>query len=250
VTESEPVAGRRPADQAARAHGRAGSARRPILTIGVLVPTAAVSIAGLITSPVREALERSPAALADGQFWRLLTALLVQDGGPLGTAVNLAGLAVLGVLVERRIGRGRWLAGYLGAGLVGELVGWAGWQHTGAGNSVAVCGLAGVLAVDLAADPSGARGTRVGSLAVALWSAAVLGGAFGSPVLTVVACAVVAAAVNLAALRPTALTPGRTAAGVAAACALVLLLRADIHGAALAAGLLVGIVRLRGRDHG
>ncbi len=39
------------------------------------------------------------------------------------------------------------VAAQLVGGLTGELVGWAGWQPVGAGNSVGVCGLAGALAV-------------------------------------------------------------------------------------------------------
>jgi membrane associated rhomboid family serine protease len=71
--------------------------------------TAAVSVAGLIAEPIMVALRRDGAALSDGELWRLLTSMLVQDRGIAGTAVNLAGLAVLGVLVERRAGRGWWI---------------------------------------------------------------------------------------------------------------------------------------------
>jgi membrane associated rhomboid family serine protease len=226
-----------------RGSDRSLSTRLPVLTGAALALTGAVSIAGLVAPSLVDALGREPVALSEGQLWRLLTSLLVQDGGVPGTVLNLVGLAVLGALVERRVGRGWWLAGYLGAGLVGEVVGWAGWQPSGAGNSVAVCGLAGVLAVDLAARAGEDRGAGPAPLAVAVWSAALLGGGFGSPVLTVIACAVAAGAVNLAGARPTGVTPGRVAAGIAAGCALVLLIRTDIHGAALAAGLLIGLAR-------
>jgi rhomboid protease GluP len=54
---------------------------------------------------------------------------------------------VIGARVERALGRSAWIAAYLAGGLTGELVGWAGWQPLGAGNSVGVCGLAATLAV-------------------------------------------------------------------------------------------------------
>jgi hypothetical protein len=53
-------------------------------------------------------------------------------------------------------------------------------------------------------------------VAVAVWSAAVLGGGFGFGVLSVIACAVAAGAVNLAGVRRTGVTPGRAAASIAA----------------------------------
>jgi hypothetical protein len=56
--------------------------------------------------------------------WRWLTSLLVQDGGVLGTASNLIFLGLLGAA-----------AGHV-AGVF--------WQAVGAGNSVTVCGLAGL----------------------------------------------------------------------------------------------------------
>ena len=64
----------------------------------------------------------APAGL-HGDWWRTGTALLVQDGGALGTLVNLGFLLVLGVAAEQVSSRVCWLGCYLGAGLVGELAG-------------------------------------------------------------------------------------------------------------------------------
>jgi hypothetical protein len=108
---------------------------------------------------------------------------------------------------------------------------------------VAVCGLAGVLALDLLAHPDPDR-SRTAPLAIAFWSAAVLGSGFGSVVVPVVVCAAAAGLVNLAAARPTALTPGRVAAGIALVSTVVLLARWDVHGAAMSAGLVIGGARL------
>ena len=56
-------------------------------------------------------------------------------------------LALVGIAVERRHTRAEWIVLYLTAGIVGELVG-LDWQPHGAGNSVAILGLAGALVVD------------------------------------------------------------------------------------------------------
>ena len=64
-----------------------------------------MSVTGLLAEPVLLALRRDAAALSDGQLWRLLTALLVQDGGIPGTVFNLLGLVAVGVAAERRLGR-------------------------------------------------------------------------------------------------------------------------------------------------
>ena len=53
----------------------------------------------------------------------VFTALLVQDGGVLGTLSNLGVLLLLGVLAVRLAGPGWWLAAYLGAGLAGQPAG-------------------------------------------------------------------------------------------------------------------------------
>ena len=66
--------------------------------------------------------------------------------GWLQIVVNSIGLLVYGTLVERAIGRGWWIVGYVVAGLVGEVAGIF-WQPVGGGNSVAICGLIGLFSV-------------------------------------------------------------------------------------------------------
>jgi membrane associated rhomboid family serine protease len=148
--------------------------RFPIVTAVVFVVTAVTSVLGLAVPGVLEALERTPQGL-HGEWWWTFTALFVQDGGVLGTVSNLTFLALLGVLAERLVGPRWWLAAYFGAGLAGELAGYA-WQPTGAGNSVAVCGLAGVLVVALAA---GTRLPVLAPMAVLWWCGALLAGPWG-----------------------------------------------------------------------
>ena len=206
----------------------------PLLTVAVAAVTAATSVTGLLVEPVLLALRRDPAGLAGGQLWRLLTALLVQDGGVPGTVFNLLGLSVVGIAAERRLGRPVWVLAYLTGGLTGELVGWAGWQPIGAGNSVGVCGLAGALVISLlrGADDPG----RLAAIAPATWAAALTAGTLTglAPALAAVATGAAAArAPGLARVLPAALVVG---------AAVLLLVQRDIHGAALVAGMVVGAV--------
>jgi membrane associated rhomboid family serine protease len=223
-----------------------GMSRAPVLTVLVLLPTAAVSVLGLVMPAVELALRRDRAAIDHGQVWRLATSLIVQDGGVAGTVFNLLGLAIVGVLAEQVLSRTRWVIGYLGGALAGGFAGWAGWQPTGAGNSVAVCGLAGVLAVALSRDHRQAAGPemwkRAGAAAVVMWSALLAATGWTSSVPVIAGMVLVlSAGINLA-VRLRASWLGLLAAPAVALAALVLLVDADIHGSALAAGLILGIL--------
>ena len=118
--------------------------RRPVLTLAVVAVTAVTSAVAVASPTVLAHLERTPAGL-HGQWWRTFTSLFMQDSAA-GAASNLFFMLVLGVVAEQVASRYFWLACYFGAGIVGELVAYS-WQPVGAGNSVAVCGLAGLIAL-------------------------------------------------------------------------------------------------------
>ena len=94
------------------------------------------------------ALERTPSMLASGQWWRLITPILINPEGWSQIVFNLPGIAIVGFLVERIFGSARWLILYLTGAVVGELAGRV-WKPVGAGSSVAICGLLGGRAVSL-----------------------------------------------------------------------------------------------------
>jgi membrane associated rhomboid family serine protease len=114
------------------------------LTFAVAGLTAVSSVIGLAVPSWEENLRRDPALIADGQWYRLVTSLVVQDGGVLGLIFNVGTLLVLGVLAERRLGRWRWLVLYLGGAAAGQAMGCLA-GTVGAGNSIANLGLAGGL---------------------------------------------------------------------------------------------------------
>jgi len=213
---------------------RLGLRRRPLLTGAVTALTLVVGVVGLISPAVLDALERTPAAV-DGQWWRWLTAMLVQDGGWAGTLSNLLFLVALGAAAEQVVGRPQWVGGYLVAGLAGQVAGQF-WQPVGAGNSVAVCGLAGVLAWR-AADPDLPFWARPAAL---FWLGALL--ATWWPPLLIVGLAAGIAEPRLPHRTRRLLLPAASALVAA-----VLIAVANVHGAALAAGLVVGAVSPRRR---
>lgn len=151
--------------------------------------------------------------IGHGQVWRIGTSLLVQDGGWFATLLNVVGLVVLGGFAEQVCARSRWATAYAVAGLTGELVGWAGWQPVGAGNSVAVCGLAALLAVTLAGGGH-ARWQPSGGVAAGIWGPVLLAGAVLSDTVVAVGSVVLVALGRASAHErwPAALSAGRVAA--------------------------------------
>jgi rhomboid protease GluP len=119
--------------------------RFPWLTLGVFVATSAVTAAMWAWPQIGTALERDPVMLR-GEWWRFVTTWFVLVDGWPQIIINSIGLLVFGILVERRLGRGWWIAGYVIAGLAGEVAGLF-WQPVGGGNSVAVCGLIGLFSL-------------------------------------------------------------------------------------------------------
>jgi membrane associated rhomboid family serine protease len=102
-------------------------------------------------SPVFAALAQSPPLVADGQWWRLVTAGFLHVG-PIHLLFNMVALWVIGRELEPVFGRVRFLAVYL-VGLLGgsAAVFLFGRLHSEvAGASGAVFGLMGALAVVLA----------------------------------------------------------------------------------------------------
>jgi membrane associated rhomboid family serine protease len=125
---------------------RRAAGRRPWATPLALVLVGVPSLVQLTVAPdLLGALGRAPGELADGHWWRLVTSLVVQDGGWPGTLFNLAELAVLGLTAERTLGAVRWSAVWLAAGVGAQFWGLLVQPH-GGGNSVATFGLAAALA--------------------------------------------------------------------------------------------------------
>ncbi len=116
---------------------------RPLLTVGSAVVVAAASVAQLTVAPgLLPALMRSGPRFVATEPWRLVTSMLVQDGGWPGFAFNIVGLLVVGSLAERLLGRLRWVVIAAISVVAAQAVALV-WQPMGAGNSILNFGLAG-----------------------------------------------------------------------------------------------------------
>jgi membrane associated rhomboid family serine protease len=218
---------------------RFGFRRLPVVTGVVFAVTATTSILQFAAPGMLEALQRTPQGL-HGDWWRTFTALLVQDGGMAGTVSNLAFLLVIGVVAEQVLAPWQWLVCYLGTGLAAELVGYA-WQPTGAGNSIAICGLAGALAVALALEDP--RVPWPATVLLLYWCGALLGEVWTPWLVIYVAAGVLLPAVGHGRLDDR--LTGRIVAAATAVAAVILLAAASIHGAALGIGIAIAGVMAR-----
>jgi membrane associated rhomboid family serine protease len=115
--------------------------RVPYLTILICLALGACLILQALHPAALLMFERNAAAIGAGEWWRIGAALFFQDGGVSGGVSNIFFLAIIGSLAEQVWKRRYWLALYIGAGVAAEFVALA-WQPIGAGNSVAVFGLA------------------------------------------------------------------------------------------------------------
>ncbi|NUR91242.1 MAG: rhomboid family intramembrane serine protease [Nonomuraea sp.] len=205
--------------------------RVPLATAVLVVVTAVPSLLQFVIPGLEPALMRDPAAISQGQWWRLVTALVVQDGGLFGTLTNLVFLAVLGFLAERALGAGHMLLLYGTGAVVGEATGYL-LDAPGAGNSITVCALAGGLAV---ASWLGRADRMAGAVAAFYLAVIGIGQLTGSTIATVV---VAVAATQLVVHRDR--VPAWVPAAIAAVAGLALVIRTDMHGPPVLAGMLVG----------
>jgi membrane associated rhomboid family serine protease len=138
-------------------------AQRPIawLTGVVAVGTLAVSIAALASPGLMQLMTRNVAELRTGQWWRIVTPVLVQPDGWGQLVFNLLGVTVVGVALERRTSRVAWLLTYLVGG-VGGIAATMFWHPSdrGGGSSDAVAALIGALTVLLVAETCGGSRRR------------------------------------------------------------------------------------------
>src|SRR6516162_8090018 len=92
---------------------KAMARRNPKATLAVLFITGMVTALQFRFPGLVVALERTPDMPASGQWWRLITPILINPEGWLQIVFNLSGIAIVGFLVERMFGSARWLILYL-----------------------------------------------------------------------------------------------------------------------------------------
>lgn len=128
----------------------------PWTTVTIAAVTTAVSVAGNLNAGLLDALDRNGDLLLDGQWWRIASPLLVQDGGWLGTIVNLVALLIAGTLAEALYSGWVLIVVYLLSGLVSEVAAYTLLPGQGyAGNSVAIAGVTALGLITLAVRANG-----------------------------------------------------------------------------------------------
>src|ERR1043166_5289024 len=75
--------------------------RLPKITIVLFLIVAVPTVLQFFFPALLTALERDRSRILAGEFWRLATSLLVQDGGIQGSVFNLVSLLLLGSVAER-----------------------------------------------------------------------------------------------------------------------------------------------------
>jgi Rhomboid family len=190
------------------------------------------------------AFERTPSGLEQGEYWRLVTPLLVQTLGWHQVLANLVSLAVIGVIAEWTLGRW-WWAALAAVGTAGGQLAAYRWDAWGGGDSIAICGLAGgVLVAQLIRRTAPVR--WVAGVVVSYIAALAGWGLFG---VVGAALAVIAATAGLWVLHQIDQARGyRMALAFTGLSAIGLAALHDLHGAALTAGILMtlAVILVRG----
>ena len=128
--------------------------RVPGWGVGLVVLVAAGWLAQLLRPALLDDGMRESAAVRAGQWWRLATAVVLQDGGWIGAVFNLVTLAVTVVLAGEALAA-RWGVGaFVAGGVVANLLTVLTFGQPGAGSSMATFVLLAVAVVVGMRNPS------------------------------------------------------------------------------------------------
>jgi len=95
------------------------------VTLAVLLLTGILTSLQFYLPSVLPVLERTPTALQNHEWWRLITPLLVHPEGWRQIAFNFPAILVVGTCVERILEGWRWRVLYFLCGFIGETAGYA-----------------------------------------------------------------------------------------------------------------------------
>lgn len=116
--------------------------RFPLLAVITAIVVGVPSLLQYAWPGIATALRRNPEfTLHHAQWWRVLTALLAQDGGPVGGIFNLLVLAGVVMVGEWIWGRWRTAVLFLVPSIVLNLLAIVAWHASGGGSSFASDGL-------------------------------------------------------------------------------------------------------------
>ncbi len=223
----------------------------PWLTLGVVFITAIGAVLQATIPEFLPALRRDPSALAASQWWRVISPLVALDGNLwLHFAYDALGLLLVGIVVEQVMGRGRWLLLFFAAAITGTIAGYL-WNPTGAGASIALCGLIGGLVIwqITRSDFHQIAAIYALALAAALTFEAIAAAFSASDMVVIIIAAVLCALlINMLLFvrrhSPTTPASAYFVGAVMLLCSLILTSLRDLHGVALLTGLIVAALLL------
>jgi hypothetical protein len=120
--------------------------RTPWATAVLFVVIATLSVIQILDPALLLLLCRDASLIAAGEWWRLATSVLVQDGGVAGGSFNLLSLLLVGGVAEFLWGTRRWICIVVVGVLLAQTVART-WQPNGAGNSMINFSLAGAVCI-------------------------------------------------------------------------------------------------------
>jgi membrane associated rhomboid family serine protease len=212
-----------------------------VLTAAVLATTLAVSVAALLSPALMDLFTRDLSRVRQGEWWRMVTPVLVQSSGWGQLVFNLVGLAVVGAALESRVSRGTWALVYV-AGGVGSIAFGSVWHPDagGGGSSDAVAALIGALAVlVLATDRRPDARLWPAQLYSVFFASYLTGVALGGVVAGIVAGNVAIILWSIARRALTPLTLSRACLAVVVGGGAVMTVVEDSHGTGILAGIAV-----------
>jgi membrane associated rhomboid family serine protease len=221
---------------------------RPVVTAVVLVVTVVASVSALANAAVMRAMTRDVGELRHGQWWRIVSPILVQSSGWGQLVFNMSGLVVIGAALEQRLSRPIWIVVYLvgGVGSIALLTRWRP-DDTGGGSSDAIAALIGALAVVFAVRGSTRRGDWPAQVYSIFFAGYLTGLALGGVVPSIIAgnLSVVAVFAVRRAWHPSSVD--RACLVMIAACGTVMTVAHQGHGIGIVAGIAIASIVLAAR---
>ncbi|MBS4219491.1 rhomboid family intramembrane serine protease [Bacillus sp. FJAT-49711] len=215
------------------------------MTSGVIAVTSVMTILQFVFPEILFSLRRDPINFANGEWWRIITPLLVHSDGWIQYLFNIVCIAFLGIVVERLYGKIQFLTLYLAGGVMGEIIGYAGWDPYGAGASVGFCGLLGGLVVAMLRRKR--RVHPIFAIAGLYIVVGLVGYASGQIYVTVSLYVATAFLISIFARRNNRLS--FISSLVCLVGALILLVFRDIHGVAILAGVSAAFILILMREY-
>lgn len=223
----------------------------PALTASVFAVTFAVSVAALFSPAVMHLFTRDLSKVHDGEWWRMVTPVLVQSSGWGQLVFNMLGLAVVGATLEWRVSSWTWALAYLVGG-VGSIALGSAWHPNagGGGSSDAVAALIGTLAVVHVAGGQRQARDWPAQLYSVFFATYLTGLALGGVVPSIIAGdgAVILWSIARRRFRPATLT--RMCLVVVLAGGALMTAAEDGHGTGIMAGIVIGTLVVASRRRG